>query len=184
MDEKERVIRADCKRSRVGLLFLLLLTQGLFLLLRSLLGNQAIMLKEGVEISFPISRNGVELKQFEETCTVGFLCTNRCVHCALLASEYADSLGSEGPVWFVAGTPEDAETFRNTHGFRGDRVVALSTKPRGLFGFGRPLRVPITPLRLVVGKDFQVLDMSTAKTIPTGLDLARLCSPSSERAGS
>lgn len=170
------MIEAKSETIAIWALLGALAAQLLFIGLRDAFSFHSAFLEEGDILTFPVSLQGVELQRLGSDCTIGFICTTSCAHCARLASQYSGLFEENSPFWFILGLPEDSEKFRQEHNLPINKVLSLGRSPGGFSGLNRSLRVPVTPLRIILDRDFKVLELSTTQILPEENERSWLCS--------
>jgi hypothetical protein len=111
-------------------------------------------------------------------CVALVVCTTSCPYCATRATNRAqfEANAALDVVWVIIGSREAAAEFASVHHFGPNELGFVDpTDVGGFFFRGRNLRIPGTPLRVVVDKAGIVSSVALTHELPSARELTGVC---------
>jgi hypothetical protein len=132
--------------------------------------------------AFPLSlaQGGKSVERLPADCSMGFVVSTSCPHCARLAEAYLSPTGgtaeqaTEDPIWIVLEGSDAARDFAQEHGIPR-RLVYGVLPSRGWLFRPREAYVPFTPMGIILDKVLTVRDLSQNTSAPGMAALEALC---------
>lgn len=133
--------------------------------------DRTVSLKENAEIPVSLVQRGHYVDHLD-SCSVAFVVSVACHQCQRLAARISSASLQIEPLWVILEPPPAAEEFGSTHSLPRSSIFSIDIGQRL---FARTLRVPLTPLRVILNRNLVVREISPIQTMPSVEELNTLC---------